>query len=66
MPQNLVPLATVAVVNTAGLQEQINLSAAGSLAVVGNPGGPVIFANYGSTIVPALSGGIPRSIVGGK
>jgi hypothetical protein len=65
MPQGLVPLAIPArPVNPSGLQEQINLGA-GSLVAVGNPGGPIVFANFGQMIVPALFGGIPRSVVGG-
>jgi hypothetical protein len=51
-------------VNPSGFQEQINLGA-GSVVAVGNPGGPVVFANFGQFIVPALCGSIPRSVVGG-
>ena len=65
MPQTA-PVVTAEAVNGTGLQEQINLNAAGNLAVIGNPGGPIVFANFGSLIVPALSGGAPRSVVGGK
>jgi hypothetical protein len=65
MPQGLVPLAIPArPVNPSGFQEQINLGA-GSVVAVGNPGGPVVFANFGQFIVPALCGSIPRSVVGG-
>jgi hypothetical protein len=65
MPQGLVPLAIpLSPVNPSGVQEQISLNATGSLAVIGNPGGPVVFAGYGSIIVPGLSGSFPRNVVG--
>jgi len=56
---------TVAPDNPTGLQEQINLGA-GRMVAVGNPGGPVVFANFGAMIVPALSGGVPRTIIKGR
>ena len=65
MPQDLIPIATVRPVNPSGVQEQINLGV-NSLVIVGNPGGPVVFSNYGAMIVPALSGGVPRTIVSGR
>ena len=65
MPQGLIPVATVRPVNSSGLQEIINLGASNKVAI-GNPGGPVVFANYGGMIVPALSGSSPRSVVGGR
>ena len=66
MPQGLVPLAIpIRPVNPTGLQEQINLGATNNI-IVGSPGGPVVFANYGAKIVPALYGGFPRSVVKAK
>jgi len=65
MPQGNAPVATVRPVNPSGLQEQINLGANGMVAV-GNPGGPIVFANFGAFIVPALYGGTPRSVVGAR
>lgn len=66
MPQNTVAVTTVSPVNVTGLQEQINLGAAGNMVCVGSPGGPVVFATLGAMIVPALFGGAPRSIVGSR
>lgn len=64
MPQNRVPLAIpFRPVRSSAVQEQINLGAGGMVAV-GNPGGPIVFANFGQMIVPALYGSTPRSIVG--
>lgn len=66
MPQNVVPLAIpVAPVNVTALQEAINLNAAGTLVAVGNPGGPVVFAAFGSYIVPGLSGQALNTVVRG-
>jgi len=67
MPQNVVPLAIpVSPVNTTGLQEVINLNASGNLVAVGNPGGPVVFAGFGSYIVPGLSGNVLDTIARGR
>lgn len=65
MPQGKIPNIVLAPVNKSAVQEQINLGAS-NLVIVGNPGGPVVFANYGAMIIPALSGGVPRSIVSGR
>lgn len=66
MPQGLVPLAIpLRPVEATAVQEQINLGASG-MVQVGNPGGPMVFANFGAMIVPVLAGSIPRSIVKGK
>lgn len=61
MPQNS-PNAVIAPVTTTPLQQPISLGASNGV-MVGNPGGPVVFANFGSMIVPALNASITRTIV---
>ena len=63
MPQNR-PVIAIQPVNTSGLQAPISLGV-GNMAQIGNPGGPVVFANYGATLVTAFSGSFPGSVVGG-
>lgn len=62
MPQNPIPVLTVAPVDTSPLQEPINLQTGGNLVLVGAPGGPVVFARYGSVIIPGLSGSPLRGV----
>jgi hypothetical protein len=64
MSQGL-PVAAIRPVNPSGIQEQINLGA-GNMVAIGNPGGPVIFTNFGAMIVPALSGGMPRTVISAR
>lgn len=57
MPQNNDPVITVRPVNL----PQLNVTTVGGIAVVGNPGGPVVFTNHGSAMIPALAG-IARNV----
>ncbi len=63
MPQNPITTLVVAPTNPSLVQEQISLGASFNV-IVGNPGGPVVFANFGAMIVPVLSGGYPRNVAG--
>ena len=61
MPQYGIVVAPTA---TSPLQEPINLSTGGNLAVVGNPGSPGVFALFGQVFVPGLAAtNLGRSVV---
>lgn len=66
MPQNPVPIAVVNPVNSSALQGPITISASGSYAQIGNPGGPVVFNPTDGPIVTAIYGATPRTAVKGR
>ena len=66
MPQIPIPVATVLAVNSSALQEQVSLQAGGGYVLAGAPGGPVVFASFGSYIISSLAGSALRTVANGR
>ena len=64
MSQNRISQLVTAAVNASGLQQPVTLSTGGNLTLVGNPGGPLVFARLGAYLLPGLGNGYPRGVTG--